>query len=116
MSASTFWSPDDDRMLDIWLEHGYPESNDVRHLLDVTIRARNIMRQWQGITAELVDVPRDLIAGEIAAHLAFQGLTESNAEVLRSVAATVRKVLCAHDSDPRPSSDQLSLLPEGSAA
>lgn len=83
---STFWSPDDDRMLAIWTEHGYPATNDVGHLLDVTVRAVNIMRTWQGITADLVE--------------AFQGLT-----------ATVRKVLRA--ADPPPATDQLSLLDEG---
>ena len=50
---STFWSPDDDRMLDIWVEHGYPESNDVVHLVAACVRLRNIVRQWQGIANEL---------------------------------------------------------------
>lgn len=110
-SPSTFWSPDDDRMLAIWVEHGYPERNDVAHLLDVTVRAVNIMRTWQGITADLVEVPRELVADEVAAHLAFQGLTASDADTLRSVAATVRKVLSAADpASAAPEWDQLSLL------
>lgn len=110
---STFWSPDDDRMLDIWTEHGYPATNDVAHLLDVTVRAVNIMRTWQGITADLVEVPRDLIAGEIAAHLAFQGLTASDADTLAQVSATVRKVLRAAEPAQPPAMDQMSLLDQG---
>lgn len=35
----------------------------------------------------------DLVADEIAAHLAFQGLIESDGETLRVAAATVHKVL-----------------------
>ena len=50
---STFWNAEDDRMLDIWVEHGYPESNDVVHLVSACLRLRNIVRQWQGIANEL---------------------------------------------------------------
>lgn len=110
---STFWSPDDDRMLAIWAEHGYPATNDVAHLLDVTVRAVNIMRTWQGITADLVDVPRELVAADIAAHLAFQGLTASDADTLDQVAATVRKVLRSAEPATPPAMDQMSLLDDG---
>lgn len=35
----------------------------------------------------------DLVADEIAAHLAFQGLIESDGETLRVAAATAHKVI-----------------------
>lgn len=59
---STFWSADDDRMLDIWVEHGYPETNDVVHLVAACVRLRNIVRQWQGIANELTrHIAADLV-------------------------------------------------------
>lgn len=42
-------------------------------------------------TVEAIDW--DLVADEIAAHLAFQGLIESDGETLRVAAATAHKVI-----------------------